>query len=67
MAASGLWKKEDLTSCPERQPSISNYVSISSPQTVGGINTSILSLSVGHQSCDCCFYEVIYADVHELC
>lgn len=29
MEASGRWRKEDLTSCPELQPSTSNYVSVS--------------------------------------
>ena len=28
MEGSGLWRKEDLTSCPELQQSTSNYVSI---------------------------------------
>lgn len=64
MEASGQWRKEDLTSCPELQPSISNCVSISLTQAVGGINTSLLPLSVGHESShDCCLYELIHADV----
>lgn len=43
MEASGRWRKGDLISCPELQPSTSNYVSSSLTQEASDRNESLFS------------------------